>query len=69
MLEVMLSDKTMIMSRNLSRVFNKKMIFEIFASQLYPLSVVSFQANGYYLKPYYDEVVKERQEREAWDKL
>ena len=33
MLEVMLSDKTMIMSRNLSRVFNKKMIFEIFASQ------------------------------------
>ena len=43
--------------------------FEIFASQLYPLSVVSFQANGYYLKPYYDEVVKERQEREAWDKL
>ena len=28
-----------------------------------------FQKNGYYLKPYYDEVVKERHEREAWDKL
>ena len=26
------------------------------------------QAKGYYLKPYIDEVVKEREEREAWAK-
>jgi hypothetical protein len=28
-----------------------------------------FQSKGYYLKAYVDEVIKEREEREAWDKL